>query len=199
MSATSQIQKVNVLRQYLVYVVSFVGAGMVSGGVVHYPLNENYYGALAVLGGIVFAVGSIANEVLSNKGFPKLRCLLAIISISLLLSFGIGMLSGGIQHFTDFPSRSAVLIPSGIVLSYLAFCLKAGWFQRPSIKKVLTSGILVTSVALASLAVLMNVADGMNTPAHTHDHSEVGPLTHNPSEVGPSNPAEDHSKHPHNK
>lgn len=198
MSATSDTQKVKVLRQYLVYVISFVGAGMVSGGVVHYPLNENYYGALAVLGGIVFAVGSIANEVLSNKGFPKLRGLLAIISISLLLSFGIGMLSGGIQHFTDFPSRAAVLIPSGIVLSYLAFCLKAGWFQRSSIKKVLTSGILVTSVALVSLAVLMNVADDMSTPAHTHDHSEVGPLTPNPSEAPASNPAEDHSNHPHN-
>ena len=188
MSTINELPKNSVLRPYLVYVISFVGAGMVSGGVVHYPLNENFYGILAVLGGIVFALGLLANELISGKGFPKAGALFSLIVTSLLLSFGIGMLSGGIQHFTDFPSRAAILIPAGIALSFIAYYIKAKLFQRRALKKVLLAGALIFSTALASLVVLTNVADGMNTPAHTH---EV--VTSDGTSTG-----EDHSKHPHN-
>jgi hypothetical protein len=188
MNLENNDSKVFVLRPYLIYVISFVGAGMVSGGVVHYPLNENFYGVLAVLGGIVFAVGSLANELMSGKGFPKARSLFSLIVTSLLLSFGIGMLSGGIQHFTDFPSRAAVLIPSGIMLSFIAFCIKAKLMNRNSIKRVLVAGVLVFSTATCSLVVLTNVAEGLNTPTHTHSVTTSGVQT----------PVEDHSEHPHN-
>lgn len=184
----NELPKNSVLRPYLVYVISFVGAGMVSGGVVHYPLNENFYGILAVLGGIVFAIGSLANELISGKGFPKAGALFSLIMTSLLLSFGIGMLSGGIQHFTDFPSRAAIIIPSGIALSFIAYCIKANLFQKSAIKKVFLAGSLVFGTAIASLLVLTNVADGMNTPTHTHEVVNSEGTT----------PAEDHSKHPHN-
>jgi hypothetical protein len=188
MTLIDNAPKVNVLRPYLVYVISFVGAGMVSGGVVHYPLNENFYGILAILGGIVFALGSLANELLGGKGFPKAGALFSLIFTSLLLSFGIGMLSGGIQHFTDFPSRAAILIPSGITLSFIAFCVKAKLLQRSAIKKVFLAGALIFSTAITSLIVLTNVADGMNAPVHTHEivTSESDATT------------EDHSMHPHN-
>jgi hypothetical protein len=161
---------------------------MVSGGVVHYPLNENFYGILAALGGIVFAIGSLANELLSGKGLPKPAALFSLIVTSLLLSFGIGMLSGGIQHFTDFPSRAAVLVPFGITLSFIAYCLKSNLFQRSSIKKVSMAGVFVLGIAVSSLTVLTNIADGMNKPAHTHEVTTSESTT----------PAEDHSKHPHN-
>lgn len=188
MTLTSDIPKVRVLRPYLVYVLLFVGAGMVSGGVVHYPLNENFYGILAALGGIVFAFGSLANELLSGKGLPKPAALFSLIITSLLLSFGIGMLSGGIQHFTDFPARAAVLVPLGITLSFIAFCFKTNLFRRDSIKKVSMAGVLILGIAVSSLVVLTNIAEGMDKPAHTH---EVGT-------TDASTPAEDHSNHPHN-
>ena len=189
MSLFIDVPKVQVLRPYLLYVFSFVGAGMVSGGVVHYPLNESYYGILAVLGGFVFAIGAIANELSNGKGFLGFRALFSLILTSLLLSFGIGMFAGGIQHFTDFPSRAAVLVPLGIVLSFIAFCLKSKLFRKSSLKKVLVASSLVLSTAVVSLFVLMNIADGLNAPAHTHGEEKVS-----------SNlPAEDHSKHPHNK
>jgi len=188
MTLTTENTKVRVLRPYLVYVLLFVGAGMVSGGVVHYPLNENFYGILAALGGIVFAIGSLANELLSGKGLPKAGALFSLILTSLLLSFGIGMLSGGIQHFTDFPSRAAILVPAGITLSFIAYCFKAKLFQRTAIRKVSTAGVLVLGISISSLVVLTNIADGMNKPAHTHE--VVTPEG--------STPTEDHSKHPHN-
>jgi hypothetical protein len=188
MTLTTDNTKVRVLRPYLVYVFLFVGAGMVSGGVVHYPLNESFYGILAALGGIVFVIGSLANELLNGQGLPKAGALFSLIVTSLLLSFGIGMLSGGIQHFTDFPSRAANLVPLGVTLSFIAYCFKANLFQRSAIKKVSIAGVLVLGTAISSSAVLTNIADGMNKPAHTH---EV------PTPEGTA-PAEDHTKHPHN-
>jgi hypothetical protein len=188
MTLTTDTSKVRVLRPYLVYVLLFVGAGMVSGGVVHYPLNENFYGILAILGGIVFVIGSLANEVLSGKGLPKAGALISLIVTSLLLSFGIGMLSGGIQHFTDFPSRAAILVPLGITLSFIAYCFKSNLFQRNSIKKVSIAGVLILGIAVSSLAVLTNIADGLNKPVHTHEVTTSEGTT----------AAEDHSKHPHN-
>lgn len=188
MTLTSDTAKVRVLRPYLVYVLLFVGAGMVSGGVVHYPLNKSFYGILTVVGGIVFVIGSLTDELLSGKGLPKPAALFSLIVTSLLLSFGIGMLSGGIQHFTDFPPRAAVLVPLGITLSFIAFCFKSNLFRRDSIKKVSIAGFLILGIAVSSLAVLTNIADGMNKPAHTHEVT---------TSVG-TTPAEDHSKHPHN-
>lgn len=149
MTLTAEAAKVRVLRPFLVYVLLFVGAGMVSGGVVHYPLNENFYGILAVLGGMVFVIGSLANEALSGKGLPKAGALISLIVTSLLLSFGIGMLSGGIQHFTDFPSRAAILVPLGISLSFIAYCFKSNLFQRNSIKKVSIAGVLILGIAVS--------------------------------------------------
>jgi NO-binding membrane sensor protein with MHYT domain len=161
---------------------------MVSGGVVHYPLNENFYGILAALGGIVFVIGSLASELLSGKSLPKAGALFSLIVTSLLLSFGIGMLSGGIQHFTDFPSRAAILVPAGITLSFIAYCFKAKLFQRTAMRKVSTAGVLVLGISISSLLVLTNIADGMNKPAHTHEVVTTEVTT----------PAEDHSEHPHN-
>jgi Ca2+/H+ antiporter len=188
MAITTDNTNVRVLRPYLVYVLLFVGAGMVSGGVVHYPLNENFYGVLAALGGIVFAIGSLANELISGKGLPKAGSLFSLILTSLLLSFGIGMLSGGIQHFTDFPSRAAKLVPLGITLSFIAYCFKANLFNKFAIKKLTFAGVVILATAMSSLVVLTNIANGMNTPAHTHE------VVTGESEA----PQEDHSKHPHN-
>ncbi len=184
----SETSQVKVLRPYLVYVLLFVGAGMVSGGVVHYPLNESFYGILAALGGIVFVIGSLANELLNGNGLPKAGALVSLIVTSLLLSFGIGMLSGGIQHFTDFPSRAANLVPLGIILSFIAYCFKANLFRSGSIKKVSMAGALVLGIAITSLVSLTSLAESMSTPTHTHAVSSSNSTA----------PTEDHSKHPHN-
>lgn len=188
MTMNIESPKVRVLRPYLVYVLLFVGAGMVSGGVVHYPLNEGFYGILAVLGGFVFVTGSLANELLSERGLPKAGALFSLIVTSLVLSFGIGMLSGGIQHFTDFPSRAAKLVPLGITLSFIAFCFKANLLNKLAIKKLSLAGVVILGTAMSSLFVLTNIANGMNAPVHTH---EVVTIESTPAE-------EDHSKHPHN-
>ncbi|HYF93694.1 MAG TPA: hypothetical protein VD969_15880 [Symbiobacteriaceae bacterium] len=56
------------------------------------------------------------------------------LGFSLLLSNGIGMISGGIQHFSDNPPYSAALIPLGFGLSLFSFILKNS--IRLSVKRV---------------------------------------------------------------
>lgn len=97
----------------------FVGAGLISGAVVHHPLDPARYTKIAVVGVLVFLVATLVNEFLLAAERPALPRAILVIAASLLLSFGIGMLSGGLQHFEDFPARGAVLVPLGIDIGLL--------------------------------------------------------------------------------
>jgi uncharacterized protein (DUF305 family) len=66
---------------------------------------------------------------------------------SLLLSIGIGMISGGVQHFTDFPLYSSYLIPLGLVLSFVAFLLKGNYM----IKAKIWSGLFVGAIIISTI------------------------------------------------
>ncbi|WP_338675318.1 hypothetical protein V1460_21830 [Streptomyces sp. SCSIO 30461] len=83
----------------------FVGAGLISGAVVHHPLDPARYTTVGIIGVGVFLVATLVNEFLLATDRPPFARALVVIGASLLLSFGIGMLSGGLQHFDDFPAR----------------------------------------------------------------------------------------------
>ncbi len=104
---------------------------------------------------------------------------------SLLLSFGIGMLSGGLQHFEDFPSRAATLIPAGILLSFVAFVIKdenATWRRIFGL-----AGLAVLITALAAFAGLRHVASSMTpeTGGGGHSHGAPGDESGTPHEEPP--------------
>ena len=161
------------IRPYLGYVGYFVGAGAISGGVVHYPLNPSYYTALVTAGATLFLAATILNDVVLSTAAISTRRLIRLIGASLLLSFGIGMLSGGIQHFTDFPDRAATLIPLGIVLSFVAYVLRNGARRRHRRLIVFASAILAFSTI--SYFALQMLADRLS--GASHNHSAAGLLT----------------------
>lgn len=175
---------------------------MVSGGVVHYPLNETFYGALSVVGAVVFTIGALITEVVNGRKLGNAMHISFLIITSLALSFGIGMLSGGIQHFTDFPQRASILIPAGMVLSYLAYCVKNETLRKRLLRKSLLGGIGVFVVAAASFATLSTLTSGIESTGHSHgEHEEAAPATSTPTpSETPTTPSEghDHSDHPHN-
>ncbi|MFD3959702.1 MULTISPECIES: hypothetical protein [Streptomyces] len=117
-------RKTALLARYVGYVGYFVGAGLISGAVVHHPLDPTRYTRIAGYGVLVFLAATVLNEFVLARHKLALPRMLVVMGASLLLSFGIGMLSGGLQHFEDFPARAAVLIPAGIALSFLAFVIK---------------------------------------------------------------------------
>lgn len=157
------------LARYLGYVGYFVGAGLISGAVVHHPLDPARYTRIAVYGVLVFLAATALNEFLLARRKPTLAQVASIMGASLLLSFGIGMLSGGLQHFEDFPTRAATLIPAGILLSFIAYVIKD---EDSSWRRVFgLAGLAVLITALAAFAGLRYVASSMAAEPGSGGHS----------------------------
>jgi drug/metabolite transporter (DMT)-like permease len=64
------------------------------------------------------------NEVKYEKKEFSTSELLIFLFFSFLLSIGVGMASGGTQHFIDTPAYSSYLIPLGLALGCIAFVCK---------------------------------------------------------------------------
>lgn len=148
----------NLIIQYLVYIGLFVGTGFLSGAIVHYPINPGRYFIIGIVGAIIFVGSSTVNEAIFNKRNFKEEGIAKVIIFSLLLSLGIGMISGGVQHFDEFPVYASYLIPFGILLSLTAFILKN------NIKLILSQSTKLSAVALPIVIALFF---GLNTYAKT--------------------------------
>ena len=109
---------------YVIYIMYFLGVGLISGGIVHMPIEPARYSIILILGSFLFISASFVNEFYIEKKKMNLPQAMKLLFFSLLLSLGVGMVSGGIQHFGDLGGYAVVLIPSGIVLSVLSFIFK---------------------------------------------------------------------------
>ncbi|MEA3322402.1 MAG: hypothetical protein U9Q88_20590 [Bacillota bacterium] len=109
---------------YVIYIMYFLGVGLISGGIVHMPIEPVRYSIILILGSALFISASFVNEFYLEKKKMTFPQAIKLLFFSLLLSLGVGMVSGGIQHFGDLGGYAVVLIPSGIVLSVLSFIFK---------------------------------------------------------------------------
>ncbi|WP_327251512.1 hypothetical protein [Streptomyces sp. NBC_01244] len=162
-------RKRSLAARYLGYVGYFVGAGLISGAVVHHPLDPDRYTRIAVYGALVFLAATALNEFVLTRERPGLPRLLLVMGASLLLSFGIGMLSGGLQHFDDFPARGAVLVPAGLVVSFVAYVIKDADTPARRIFGLIGLAVLVTA-ALAFLGLREVAASMEGAPGGGHSH-----------------------------
>lgn len=192
-------RKTPLAGRYIGYVLYFVGAGLISGAVVHHPLDPDRYTVVAITGVLVFLVATLINEFLLAPDRPPLSRALVVIGASLLLSFGIGMLSGGLQHFEDFPERGAVLVPLGIVVSFVAFVLKD---SEASSRRVFSPlGLVILLIAGGGYFGLGTLASGMSAEApagggHSHgggtpegDGHDTKPEPLSPTDGKPTTPS----------
>ncbi|MCP3820873.1 hypothetical protein NLX86_23090 [Streptomyces sp. A3M-1-3] len=188
----SRARKNALLARYLGYVGYFVGAGLISGAVVHHPLDPARYTRIAGYGVLVFLAATLLNEYILAEKKPALPRMLQVMGASLLLSFGIGMLSGGLQHFEDFPDRAALLVPLGVTVSFVAYVLKdaeSTWRRIFSL-----AGLTALIVVIVSFVGLRYVASTMAVPAdgggHSHgsgeERTEEGHDEKMPENAGPS-------------
>ncbi|KUL46991.1 hypothetical protein ADL12_00675 [Streptomyces regalis] len=125
----------------------------------HHPLDPARYTVIALIGAVVFLCATLLTEFILTKQRPETTKVLSIVASSLALSFGIGMLSGGLQHFEDFPARGAMLIPFGLTLSFVAYVLRHEPARRRSI--IGPTGALVLVTAVLAFVGLRGIADGM--------------------------------------
>ncbi|MCP3820239.1 hypothetical protein NLX86_19680 [Streptomyces sp. A3M-1-3] len=157
--------------RYLGYVGYYVGAGLISGAVVHHPMDPARYSMIAGSGVLVFLVATVLNDFILASEKPALSRVLRVLGTSTMLSFGLGMLSGGMQHFADLPYRCAVLIPLGIVLSFVAYFLKED--KTPWRRIFGLMGLAVLIVTAITFAGLRHIAPTMAEQPGGHTHSDV--------------------------
>ena len=158
--------KLNIADQsFLSHLCRYVGVGLISGSIVHVgTLGGSYtrYLVLIILGVLIFITGTILDaETKLDKH------LLKYIFISVLVSIGIGMVSGGTQHYLDGPLYAAKLMPIGLLLAYLAFVYR-DHRQLLSGKKILMAVVVCGLISGA----LYGVAHWVPELASHHEAGE---------------------------
>ncbi|WP_172970968.1 hypothetical protein [Bacillus sp. THAF10] len=88
------------------------------------PIEPVRYSIILIFGSILFISASFVNEYFVEKKEMNFSQAVKLLFFSLLLSLGVGMVSGGIQHFGDLGGYAVILIPTGIVLSVFSFIFK---------------------------------------------------------------------------
>ena len=157
-----------ILRSYTLYVALYLGVALTGGAVVHAPLDPVRYLLIGGIGVLIFIVASVADARrrhlagLEGPGGGLGR----YVGWSVLLSIGLGMLSGSIQHFIDFPHYAAALIPLGVLVSPAAYMGRER--LSPSRPTLLRLGAVVGVVVVALALGLDLLADEM--VPHGHDH-----------------------------
>lgn len=131
---------------------------------------------IALVGAAVFLCATLLNEFILKRQRPSASKVVAIVLASLALSFGIGMLSGGMQHFEDFPERAAMLIPFGLALSFVAYVLRYDPARWRSI--IGPTGLLVLVTAAVAFVGLRGIAADMAAESggggHSHGEETTG-------------------------
>lgn len=112
--------KETVEKAFTSHILRYVGVGLISGSIVHIGTlggSVTQYVVLVTLGITAFIIGTIL-----EKGRDAIT--LNFIAISVLLSIGVGMVSGGTQHYLDGPVYASFLLPLGLLLGYSMFVLR---------------------------------------------------------------------------
>lgn len=158
----------HVIPNYIIYMGLFIGTGFLSGSLVHLPLNPVRFTIIGLIGAAIFVASSTINELTIMKREATHAEIAKLIIYSILLALGVGMISGGVQHFDEVPVYASRLIPLGIILSLAGFVLKNG------INLHRTQTVKLAAAALAFVAVL---GTGLTTYAQSMTQGEEAPST----------------------
>lgn len=139
-----------ILLSYFSYLILFVGTAFVSGAIVHVGNVAEIakYAVIGIAGIALFITGSFIQEFVLNKENLKDEGIIKFFLFSLMLSVGIGMISGGTQHYSDFPTYSSYLIPIGLVLSLIAYLLKNNYYITSKLWGIIVGVFILISLPL---------------------------------------------------
>lgn len=176
--------KRHLLLPFLAYFLLLASTSFIAGGIVHVGLGENtaYYIALTIVGIVCFTIGNYLQEFVLRKN-SRSTPLGTFLLVSFVLSIGMGMMTGGVQHFLDNPAYSAVLIPIGLMLAISAFT----WREEISLGRklpLLLGGTFAVAVLL--FGGLKSLSGAVSEPT---GHGHGAPSVTAPPAVNESVPA----------
>lgn len=173
----------SIYARYMGAMLYFVGAALIAGAVVHYPIDPPVYTMICVVGALVFLLGTVVNEFVFAAERPTLHRAIALVTFSLLLSFGVGLLGGGIQHFEQFPERSAAMTPIGLLMSYAAFVAKDPEGRWRNLFSMFGAGVVL--VAVVTWYGMSAIADSSDSTGHDHG-TPASPAEESPADDVPT-------------
>ncbi|AFZ67217.1 hypothetical protein Deipe_1690 [Deinococcus peraridilitoris DSM 19664] len=152
---------------FLAYFLLLASTSFIAGGIVHLGLGENttYYLALAFVGVVFFTLGNYLQEFVLRKNARSLN-LAAFLLVSFVLSVGLGMITGGVQHFLDNPAYSTVLIPTGVVLAVGAYAWREGLRPGGQYRNMMLGTVSFAVLLFGGLSGLSAVLGGEGGHAH---------------------------------
>ncbi|GAQ23388.1 hypothetical protein DEIGR_200243 [Deinococcus grandis] len=173
----------HLLLPFLAAFLTLASTSFIAGGIVHLGLGEHvpYDLGLAVLGVVCFtAVNDLQEFVLRRAARPA--NLPRFLLVSFVLPVGIGMVTGGVQHFLDNPAYSAALIPAGLVLALLAFLAREGVQLSSKLPRVVGGTVAAAALLFAGLTTAARALGQPTQTGHAHgssagsaDHSAAAP------------------------
>ncbi len=107
---------------FLIHLCQYLGIALVSGSIVHAGTlgGSNLKYLFLIIVGILLTV---TGNYLEDK-VKKIKISINMLLLAILLSFGTGMLSGGIQHYSDNPKFGAMLLSLGLILTFTSLGYK---------------------------------------------------------------------------
>ena len=134
------------LSQFIRFIALFIGTGFIAGSIVHFGEGVTIWDvSVLIIGIILFITASYVDKYDTHASSPQSFALFIV--QSLLLAIGIGMASGGTQHFVDTPTYAAVLIPLGLWIGLYAFF----WREKTSMRTSQWAAFVPMSIAVALL------------------------------------------------
>jgi hypothetical protein len=114
--------------------------------------------------------GNYLEQKIKNTKVSKSFILLAII-----LSFGTGMLSGGVQHYDDNTAYGSILLSVGLVITFLSLAYKdfKADINKKSILIIVFTSIILYLVLAFALPQILNL-----NGERSHHDDEVGAILH---------------------
>lgn len=159
--------KKNLRDAFITHLCTYLGIALVSGSIVHAGTLGGGTAKYIVLIGVGVMLTVVGNYLEHRKAHRDVQ--LSFIAFAIMLSFGTGMLSGGIQHYLDNPAYSAVLLSLGLIVAFVALAYKDFAKEVTATAIAIVAGVSVV-LFVALYVVVPEIFLNDHTHAAVHEH-----------------------------